>query len=135
MPRLSAERRRRNTSEGPPLLKLAPRAPSSTASEPSEPSDTWHPVIIDWYNGLRSGPEAEFMTPAGWAFVRYLAQRESMNLSSARPSAHASALFVAAQADLLTTEGARRRLRIELERAPKFQFPGLAEFKRVNGLG
>ena len=132
MPRLSDERRRRNTSEGPPLLKLAPRTPWSAASEPS---DAWHPVIIGWYNGLRDGPEADFLTPAGWAFVRYLAERESANLASTRPSAMVSALFVAAQADLLTTEGARRRLRIELERAPKFQFPGLDEFKRVNGIG
>lgn len=132
VPKLSEERRRRNASEGPPLLKLATRTPSSTASEPS---DAWHPVIIDWYNGLREGPEAEFLTPAGWAFVRYLAERESANLESTRPSAMVSALFVAAQADLLTTEGARRRLRIELERAPAFQFPGLAEYKREHGIG
>lgn len=111
-PKLSAERRRRNTPSGPTLLTL----PTVEASTPPEADPGWHDVIIGWYNGMREGPEAEFMTPAGWGFARYLAERESRNLQLARPSAQTSALFVASQADLLTTEGSRRRLRVELDR-------------------
>lgn len=112
VPKLAAERRRRNTPAGPTLLTL----PTVVPSTPAEADPTWHPVIIAWYNGMREGPEAEFLTPAGWAFCAYLAVRESRNLELARPSAQTSALFVASQADLLTTEGSRRRLRVELDR-------------------
>jgi hypothetical protein len=112
VPKLIAERRRRNGADGPKLLTLPAGEPLRVpAADPA-----WHPVIIAWFEGLRSGPEGEFLTAAGWGFVRYLAERESRNLQLARPSAQTSALFVAAQSDLLTTEGARRRLRIELER-------------------
>jgi hypothetical protein len=90
--------------------------PTLVPSAPPEADPGWHPVIIAWYNGMREGPEAEFLTPAGWAFCAYLAVRESRNLELARPSAQTSALFVASQADLLTTEGSRRRLRVELDR-------------------
>lgn len=112
MPKLAAERRRRNAPTGPTLLTL----PAANVSTPPEADPTWHSVIVQWYAGLREGPEAEFLTPAGWGFVRYLAERESRNLQLARPSAQTSALFVASQADLLTTEGSRRRLRVELDR-------------------
>jgi hypothetical protein len=112
VPKLTAERRRRNTPSGPTLLTL----PAADTSTPLPPNPDWHAAIICWYDGLREGPEAEFMTPAGWGFARYLAERESRNLQLARPSAQTSALFVASQADLLTTEGSRRRLRVELDR-------------------
>jgi hypothetical protein len=112
VPKLAAERRRRNAPTGPDLITV-PTAVSATP-EPADP--TWHPVILTWFDGLREGPEAEFLTPAGWGFARYLAERESRNLQLARPSAQTSALFVASQADLLTTEGSRRRLRVELDR-------------------
>ena len=111
MPKLAAERRRRNAPSGPELVTVPTVVASSEAADP-----TWHPVIVGWFDGLRAGPEAEFMTQAGWGFARYLAERESRNLQLARPSAQTSALFVASQADLLTTEGSRRRLRVELDR-------------------
>jgi hypothetical protein len=114
VPKLAANRRRRNASSGPELLTV----PTVVPSTPAEADPGWHPVIIAWYNGMREGPEAEFLTPAGWAFCAYLAVRESRNLELARPSAQTSALFVASQADLLTTEGSRRRLRVELDRRP-----------------
>jgi hypothetical protein len=90
----------------------------TVVSAPPAGDPNWHPVILRWYEGLLEGPEAEFMTPAGFAFAKYLAERESRNLQLARPSAQTSALFVASQADLLTTEGSRRRLRVELDRRP-----------------
>lgn len=50
----------------------------------------------------------------------------SKNLLSPRPSAQASALFLAVQSDLLVTEGARRRLRIELQREQPEEPPSVA---------
>lgn len=112
VPKLTAERRRRNTSSGPELITVT--IVGELTWPEADPG--WHKVIIDWYNGLREGPERDFLTPAGVAFARYLAERESRNLQLARPSAQTSALFVASQADLLTTEGTRRRLGVELAR-------------------
>lgn len=131
VPKPTAQRRRRNAPTGPELLTV----PTGSASTPPEADPGWHEVIIGWFNGLRDGPEAEFMTPAGWAFARYLAERESANIQSARPSAMVSALFVSAQGDLMTTEGSRRRLRVELDRRQAVDSARLlAKWSVVDGL-
>ncbi len=113
MPKPSATRRRHTPAVGPTLVKLPVSGrPGAPVADPD-----WHPVIRQWWEALVASPQTrEFYVESDWGFAYYLAARESINLSQSRPSAQASAIFVAAQADLLVTEGSRRRLRIELER-------------------
>jgi len=111
VPKLAAERRRRNTTADPTLLTL----PAANASTPPEADESWHPVIRHWWAGIVNAPQAELFTSSDWGLCLYLAHRESVNLQQSRPSAQASALFLAAQSDLLTTEGSRRRLRVEVD--------------------
>lgn len=82
-----------------------------------EPDPAWHPAILQHWKGIVASPQSDrYYQPSDWSFAWYACARESSNLSSARPSAQASQVFVSIMSDLLVAEGARRRLRIEVER-------------------
>ncbi|MFJ3839463.1 hypothetical protein ACIPY6_28705 [Streptomyces sp. NPDC090054] len=118
IPKRSEERRRRNKEEGPGLVK-APSGPPADVPDLPEPDALWHPIATDWYLSLRDSGQAAFYQPSDWAMARYAAELMSRGLQSDRPP---NGQYVAAlnsvMASLLTTEGDRRRARIELERKP-----------------
>jgi hypothetical protein len=64
----------------------------------------------------RSG-QAQFFEPSDWAQAKVWAHLLSVELFKDKPSAMMIAAWASGAAELLTTEGARRRMRIELERA------------------
>ncbi|MEW2580139.1 hypothetical protein [Streptomyces syringium] len=94
----------------------APSAPG-VVSWP-EPEDSWHPIARDWYCSLSTSGQSQFYEPSDVATARYVAEAMSRNLAGARFSAQLFAAVSSAMTELLTTEGARRRVRIELEREP-----------------
>lgn len=118
IPKRSEERRRRNKDDGPGLAK-APSGPPADVPDLPEPDASWHPIATDWYLSLRESGQAAFYQPSDWAMARYAAELMSRGLQSDRPP---NGQYVAAlnsvMASLLTTEGDRRRARIELERKP-----------------
>ena len=118
IPKRSEERRRRNKDDGPELVQ-APSGPPSDLPELPEPDGSWHPVATEWYLSLRESGQAAFYQPSDWAMARYAAELMSRGLMGDRPP---NGQYVAAlnsvMASLLTTEGDRRRARIELERKP-----------------
>lgn len=116
VPKRASERRRRNAADGPELVN-APSAPG-VVSWP-EPEDSWHPIARDWYCSLSTSGQSQFYEPSDVATARYVAEAMSRNLAAgARFSAQLFAAVSSAMTELLTTEGARRRVRIELEREP-----------------
>jgi hypothetical protein len=52
--------------------------------------------------------------------------------SSSRLSGQLLSVIRQAETALLVTEGDRRRLHVELTRAPKYEFPGLADWLKEN---
>lgn len=118
IPKRSEERRRRNKDDGPGLVQ-APSGPPPDLPTLPEPDELWHPIARDWYLSLRESGQAQFYEPSDWAMARYAAELMSRGLASDRPP---NGQFVSAldsvMARLLTTEGDRRRARIELERKP-----------------
>lgn len=118
IPKRSEERRRRNKSDGPGLAK-APSGPPADVPDLPDPDPLWHSIATDWYLSLQESGQAAFYQPSDWAVARYAAELMSRGLSSDRPP---NGQYVAAlnsvMASLLTTEGDRRRARIELERQP-----------------
>ncbi|MFI8439940.1 hypothetical protein ACIGKG_04890 [Streptomyces rochei] len=116
IPKRSEERRRRNKDDGPELVK-APSTPPAELPDLPEPDPNWHEIATDWYLSLRESGQAAFYQPSDWAVARYAAELMSRGLSSDRPP---NGQYVAAlnsvMTSLLTTEGDRRRARIELER-------------------
>lgn len=84
---------------------------------PPEPAgaDKWHPIAADWYRSLETSGQAVFFQPSDWAAARYVAEVMSRNLRAGRFSAQLFAACWSAMGELLTTEGARRRVRIEVK--------------------
>lgn len=79
--------------------------------------DSWHDIAKDWYVSLADSGQARFMEPSDWAGARYVAQAMSKNLQDGKFSAMLFNSVWSAMNDLLTTEGARRRVKIEVERS------------------
>ena len=113
VPNRSDQRRRTNKPEVP--IVSAP-APSLAAAQP-EADGSWHRLAADWYSALGRSGQAQFFEASDWAQAQVWAHLLSVELFKDKPSAMMIAAWASGAAELLTTEGARRRMRIELERA------------------
>ena len=79
-----------------------------------------HPLAAEWYESLRRSAQSVYFQPSDWAQAKVWTDLLSRELKkAAKPSAVMIAAWSSAAAELLTTEGARRRLRIEIERGPE----------------
>lgn len=118
IPKRSEERRRRNKDDGPELIQATAGGPEDLPELP-EPDTLWHPIAADWYLSLRESGQAAFYEPSDWAVARYAAHVMSQVLLSDRgPNGQLVAALNSVMSSLLTTEGDRRRARMELERKP-----------------
>lgn len=112
----SDQRRRRNKPEGA-QLSVAPAAPEVEVPEPSE---AWHPLMVDWYRSLINSGQSSFYEPSDWQMARLAAHIMSQELNSGELVKAATVKeFQAIANNLMTTEGARRKLRVELQRGPQ----------------
>jgi hypothetical protein len=118
--RTQAERERTQTVVVPKTRKLY--GPALGIADP-------HPLARDWYEGLRRSGQAEFYEPSDWAQARVLTELLSVTLNQDKPSSVMVAAWMSGAAELLTTEGARRRMRMELERSK----PVDADKQRASG--
>ena len=109
VPKRSEERRRRNKSGE------TERVPMEGTVDVPEADDAWHAIARDWYLSLAESGQAQFFEPSDWQAARYVAEVMTKNLEG-KFSAVAFAAVWSAMTDLLTTEGARRRVRLEVER-------------------
>jgi hypothetical protein len=82
-----------------------------------EPDEEWHPIAQRWFRSLGESGQRVFYEASDWATARYVAEAMSRNLDAGRFSAQLFAAVLSGMSSLLATEGDRRRMRIELERA------------------
>ncbi|MFF8299580.1 hypothetical protein ACF07M_30030 [Streptomyces globisporus] len=116
IPERSEARRRRNKPDGPDLVQASSGPPEEMPDLP-EPDPLWHPIASDWYLSLRESGQSAFYEPSDWAMARYAAHVMSQVLMSDRgPNGQLVAALNSVMSSLLTTEGDRRRARLELER-------------------
>ena len=111
VPKRSDQRRRRNI-EGRP-----DKVTAEGAVEVPDVGDAWHPVARDWFLSLAESGQSQFFEPSDWQHARYIAEAMTTNLNAGKFSAQLFASVESAMNNLGSTEGARRRLRIEVERA------------------
>lgn len=111
VPKRSTERRRRNKEAAPEVVTVDA---SPTAAPPPDPR--WHAIAGDWYASLVDSGQAQFFEPSDWQAARYVAEVMSRNLRQKKFSSVLFAAVWSAMSDLLTTEAARRRVRMEIER-------------------
>ena len=111
VPKRSDQRRRRNTENGE--ITHVPTAGEVVRS----PADgAWHPIAIEWYESLARSGQAQYYESSDWAVARYVAEAMSRSLAGQKMSGQMFAAVMSAMNELLTTEGARRRARMEIER-------------------
>lgn len=113
VPKRTEQRRRRNATDSIESVPVA----TPIATPKADPD--WNPIAIEWFESLGNSGQAKFYEPSDWAQARVWAEVLSRALKQGdRPSAVLIAAWSSGAGELLTTEGARRRLRLELERTP-----------------
>lgn len=113
VPKRASQRRRRNKPATP--IKQAPAAPEVKAPRVD---GKWHPVAKRWYKSLGESGQSKFYEPSDWATAYVIAESMSREFLSPEPPKGASlAAWLKAMSSLLVTEGDRRRVQLELERA------------------
>lgn len=118
VPKRSSQRRRRNE-DGPSLVT------ASAGKAPAVPraSGDWHPIAARWFRSLKESGQAQFYEASDWSTAYYIAEAMSRNLQQGKFSAQLFQSVLSGMTDLLTTEGARRRARVELERLDQGEDP------------
>lgn len=77
--------------------------------------ESWHPLARAWFDSLAISAQSKFYEPSDWAYAVVWTEILSRQLVG-RPSARMMAAWHSAATDLLTTEAARRRVRVEVDR-------------------
>lgn len=112
LPKRSTERRRRNKVPGETIVQR-----SGPVKPPALPKGMdVHPVARRWYNSLKQSGQSEYFEPSDWAAAQYVAVAMTKNLETEKFSSMLFASVWSAMDSLLTTEQARRRARLEVER-------------------
>lgn len=131
-PKRSDHRRRRNK-EGGEVEKLNVKNPEVDAPAARE---GWHPLIADWYQSLIDSAQARYFEPSDWAHAQLIAYLFSNALIEKEqedrklPAMMIQTLF-SEMSKLMTTEGERRRLRLEVERGNDGVDPDHAEVTSI----
>ncbi|WP_456341341.1 phage terminase small subunit [Streptomyces tendae] len=113
----SEERMGHRSKEEKDSITKAPSGPPTDLPDLPDADPLWHPIAADWYLSLRDSGQAAFYQPSDWAVARYAADLMSKVLLSERgPNGQLVAALNSVMSSLLTTEGDRRRARMELER-------------------
>jgi hypothetical protein len=113
VPKRSTERRRRNKAEGGEVTTAS--VPSGVVQAPALDLESPHPLAVDWYASLAESGQAQFYEPSDWQVARLVAHELTRMLNN-RFSAQGYAAIMGSLTELLTTEGSRRRVRLEIER-------------------
>ncbi len=111
IPKRSEDRVRRNKDAAPTT-----RAKGASAVRVPRCDPTWHPIAKRWYNSLKRSGQSAFYEPSDWAYAQLLAYEMTVLLAEEKVRAAALQTIMSGMNDLLTTEGSRRRMRLELER-------------------
>lgn len=75
-----------------------------------------HPIIQDFWFSLGDSAQAKYYEPSDWQMARVTMHMLNKLLLQSRPSAQLLQTVHSMMGDLLVSEGARRRVRMEIER-------------------
>jgi hypothetical protein len=135
VPKRSTERRRQNKDS-----KVETAKPLTEKVEIPPADSSWHPIALGWYDSLAESGQSQFYEPSDWWAAQYVANAMSRNLKQrAKFSAVLFASVMSGMTDLLTTEAARRRVRLEIERNGEPEQLGgiavMADYRKRLGAG
>jgi hypothetical protein len=75
----------------------------------------WHDTAKHWFESLAESGQSRFYEPSDWWTAYYVATAMSKSLQGKMSSVMFAAVM-SASAELMATEGSRRRLRLELDK-------------------
>lgn len=78
--------------------------------------ESWHPTAAAWYASLQDSGQSRFYEPSDWQNAHYCAGLMSRSLTDEKVNAQLVAQVRGLMTDLLVTEGARRRVGLEVVR-------------------
>lgn len=113
VPKRSEERIRRNKPEVP-ITKIEA---VGDVLQPDLGIENPHPIVADLWYSLGESAQSKYYEPSDWNYARYILYFADGLIKSKRPSGQMLQVVTSALSDLLVTEGARRRVRMEIERA------------------
>lgn len=97
-----------------------------------------HPIARRWYEALKASGQSMFFEPSDWAAAVLVAEMMTRLLNSRRVNGQLFTGVWAAMDDLLTTEQARRRARLEVQRgmaeADEDAPTAIDDYKKAMGL-
>lgn len=92
-----------------------------------------HPLVVDLYESLKDSGQARYYEPSDWEYARLTCHFLDQQVKAARPSGQLLAVLHSMMTDLLISEGARRRVRLEIEREQaKAQVVDISSMLREN---
>lgn len=109
VPKRSTERRRRNKESQPDFAPAGGQV-TAPALRPG-----LHPLACAWYESLQRSGQARFYEASDWLTAQIIAEAIAQFAQS--PTASMLNTILSGSANLLVTEGDRRRLRLELVKA------------------
>ncbi|GAA2812893.1 hypothetical protein [Saccharopolyspora taberi] len=130
VPKRSEQRIRRNRTD----LPTESVTELGAVSAPDLGLDDPHPLVADWYRALTESAQARYFEPSDWQTARFVAHTMDRYVRSSKPSSQMFAALMSAMSDLLVTEGARRRVRIEIERGQaqeKASVSAIEDYKKL----
>ncbi len=113
VPNRSDQRRRRNKVE----IDKAPLAVADGIVRGPECPPEVSGLAREWYESLRTSGQSVYYADSDWTSARIIAR--AIEKFEERPTAHMLTAILSGFGSLAATEGDRRRLKIELERAPE----------------
>ncbi len=112
VPKRSDQRRRVNK---PPIIEQSLVAGGAPVIPEADPA--WGAMAAEWYASLPVSGQSVLYSQADWVQAKVLAGILDRLLGQEEINAALFGQWLRGSAELMTTEGARRRLRIELARA------------------
>lgn len=76
-----------------------------------------HPLVVELYLSLKESAQSRYYEASDWTYAKFALHFADNLLKAQRPSAQLLATVQTMLTDLLVSEGARRRVRLEVERS------------------
>lgn len=127
IPKRSESRQRRNTKDD-----AITRAPGAEKVEVPLADPTWHDIAIKLWVSLQESGQSKFYEPSDWAIAYSLCDDLSHYKYMTKRSGQMLASIMSSLSSLLLTEGDRRRVQMELQRATPddLESEGVVEMKK-----
>lgn len=112
-PKRSDQRERRNKENG----EVEKLPATGKVAKPELLIEDPHPITEQWYDALDESAQTEYYEPSDWAWAQVIAFSIDHYVKSNKPSSMMLSALNTSMSSLLVTEGDRRRVNLEIERA------------------